>query len=334
MATVQLKQVYLQSCYCVGNRMEQEGPLGKEIDQCFYDYYLGEKSFEKAEIKMVKTAIEGALKIGGFQEKDIQMAFGGDLLNQITASNYVMREYNIPFIGVYGACSTFALSFALSAVYVENHIIENGLNFTSSHNLTAERQYRYPVEYGNQKVPSSNHTVTGAGAVILGRVAKKIKISSVTFGTVIDFKVKDPNDMGAAMAPAAWHTIQEHIKQCKESILDYDYIYTGDLSKVGSDILKDLAKIDGIDFTNHRDCGLMIYDREIQPVYSGGSGCACSALVTISHIIKELEKGTIKKVLVVATGALLSPTIVAQKESIPSIAHAFCLEVNKDDLCE
>lgn len=321
--------VYVLGSSTIAGLIEKQGPLGKYYDNTYDDLYCGCKTFEKAEQKMLKEAIDVVLKKTKLRDKDIDIMFGGDLLNQITSSTYVSRDYCIPLIGTFGACSSSMLTLALASSYVEAGFAKNAMAFTSSHNATAERQFRYPLEYGIQKPDTTTYTATGAGAIVVSNSISGIKVTSATIGEVTDYEFSDPNNMGVAMAPAAYKTMKQHFKDLKRNPNYYDLILTGDLSTYGKRIILELFKKDNIELGNYDDCGLMIYDRTKQNVFAGGSGCACCALTTYGYILDKMHKKELKKVLIVATGALLSPTLIQQKESIPCIAHAVSLEVQE-----
>ena len=259
---------------------------------------------------------------------NIDLFIGSDLLNQLSSSNYIMRDYNKPFIGTYSACASSGLNIILASVFIERGFYNNILVFTSSHNNTAERQFRYPIEFGVQKKNTSTYTVTGSGSVILTSEESELKIRNITIGKVIDYGLSNVNDFGSTMAIAAFDTFKRHFKELNLKYNYYDLILTGDLSKVGKKIFERLLKEENIEVKEYEDCGLLIYDIEKQNVFSGGSGCACSMITVFSYIIDKMKKKQYKRVLVIATGALLSNTIINQKESIPSIAHAYSIEVN------
>lgn len=310
-------------------KKESEGPLGKHFDKAYTDEFCGEKTFEKAETHLQKAAIETALKKARLTKSDIQCAFAGDLLNQCIGSSFGMRDLKIPFAGLYGACSTMALSLALAGIFVDSGAAENAVAAASSHFCSAERQYRYPLEYGGQRTPASQWTVTGAGcAVVSGKPTEGApKIEKVIIGAVRDLGITDQNNMGAAMAPAAAQTIASFLSDTKTAVDSYDLILTGDLGTTGSALLHRLLKTENnIDISKvHNDCGIMIYDIERQDMHSGGSGCGCSASVVCSYILGKIKNRQLKKVLFVGTGALLSPTSSLQKESTPGIAHGVLL---------
>lgn len=306
----------------VVGKKEHEGPLSNEFDAYTTDSFFGEKSFEKAESKLQKTAVQTALDKAGLTPDDIDNIFAGDLLNQCIGSSFGLRSFGIPFIGLYGACSTMALSAGLAAVFIDSGAAKKTVSVTSSHFCSAERQYRFPLNYGSQRTPTAQWTVTGSGALILGKDGGDIYISSVTFGEIEDLNIKDANNMGAAMAPAAAGTLLNFFKDTETKPDDYDIIFTGDLGYVGTNLLYELLEREGIDIRcRHSDCGTLIFDREKQDVHAGGSGCGCSASVLCSYIMHRLEKGDFGNILFMSTGALMSPTSSFQGESIPGIAH-------------
>lgn len=306
----------------VVGKKEHEGPLSNEFDSYTTDSFFGEKSFEKAESRLQKTAVQTALDKAGLTPDDIDNIFAGDLLNQCIGSSFGLRSFGIPFIGLYGACSTMALSAGLAAVFIDSGAAKKTVSVTSSHFCSAERQYRFPLNYGSQRTPTAQWTVTGSGALILGKDGGDIYISSVTFGEIEDLNIKDANNMGAAMAPAAAGTLLNFFKDTETKPDDYDIIFTGDLGYVGTNLLYELLEREGIDVRcRHSDCGTLIFDREKQDVHAGGSGCGCSASVLCSYIMHRLEKGDFGNILFMSTGALMSPTSSFQGESIPGIAH-------------
>ena len=321
------KPVIVSTATVVGPE-EGRGPLGGDFDVVHEDYKLGQESWEKAERKFLEEAASMAVKKAGLKEEDVTLYIGGDLLNQITSNSFAARTLQIPYIGVFGACSTSMESLALSAMAVNAGAANYVLSATCSHNCTAEKQFRYPTEYGSQKPPTAQYSVTGAGAAVVARDGDGPVITAATIGKVTDLGIKDPFNMGAAMAPAAVNTITAHFQDLERDPSYYDLIVTGDLASVGFQIANDLFQQQGLDMsgTTYNDCGLMIYERKKQPVGAGGSGCACSAVVTYGHILKRMKKGELQRVLVVATGALLSPLSYQQGESIPGIAHAVAIE--------
>ncbi len=306
----------------VGSKKESEGPLAEGFDQLFPDSTLGEETWEKAECRLQKEAVRIALEKGKIKSEEIHCLFAGDLLNQCTSSIYGLREVGAPFVGLFGACSTMAESLTMAALFLEGGFGEKTAVVTSSHFCTAERQFRFPLEYGGQRTPTSQWTVTGSGAVILGKGSSGPYVRGVTIGRMRDMGITDANNMGAAMAPAAADTLERFFTDTGMQPEQFDLIATGDLGKVGSDLLLEVLEKDGWSLAGrHNDCGLMIYDREKQQVEAGGSGCGCSASVLCAHILPALQRGELKEVLFVATGALMSTTAVQQGESIPGIAH-------------
>lgn len=310
---------------------EGEGPLKEYFDIILSDDMNGKESFEKAESSMMYHAIKETIKKGGLKENDIDYLLAGDLLNQLTSSNFVARELDIPFIGLYGACSTMAESLSVASLIMDGGFAKYTIATTSSHFSSAERQFRYPLEFGSQRVATSQWTVTGSGAMLLGLEGDFPHITYVTTGKVKDYGIKDTNNMGAAMAPAAVDTIYNHFLDTNFKPEDYDLIATGDLGKVGKEITEKLLKEYGYDISDrYIDCGEEIFDNEEQKTCSGGSGCGCSAVVSCGYIYKNMLKGKLKRVLLVSTGALMSPTSYMQGESIPGIAHAVTIEFYKD----
>ena len=307
---------------CIVGKKESEGPLKNDFDEFKTDSLFGQDTFEQAESFLQKRAFEIALNKAGLQNENIDLIFAGDLLNQCIGSSFGLKENNIPFVGLYGACSTMALSLIMASISVSSGFAKTAAAVTSSHFCSAERQYRFPLEYGGQRTPNSQWTVTGSGAAIIGTAQNRPFINRVCIGKIIDLDIKDANNMGAAMAPAAYDTIKNFLKDTETSPGDYDAIFTGDLGLVGSRLLHELLLRDGIDIVPfHNDCGLMIFDRKGQDVHAGGSGCGCCASVLCGHILKRVKKRELKRILVCATGALLSPTSSLQGQAIPAIAH-------------
>jgi stage V sporulation protein AD len=312
----------------IGGPFEANGALASDFDLLHDDIWLGQDSFEKAEKKLLEQACETAIKKAGVKKEDIQFFLSGDLINQIIPSSFTARTLGIPFIGIYGACSSSMEGLALASLMVDSKFAKTVLSGTSSHNSAAEKQYRYPTEYGAQKPPTAQWTVTGAGAAVVSQSGKGPRVTSATIGRVVDMGLSDPFNMGAAMAPAAVETIEAHFRDLNVSADDYDLISTGDLGRIGHKIAGDLLKKHGIKIPNekHTDCGIIIY-KDTQPTMAGGSGCACAATTTFGHFMNRMNKGELKKILVVATGALLSPLSYQQKETIPCIAHAVSIEM-------
>lgn len=326
--TFEFENVYILNTYTVCGPLEYEGKLGSFFDKHYEDYSLDESSFEKAEIMMQHDAINQVLKKSDLTEEDIDIVMAGDLVNQNVISNYTIRDYNIPFVGLYGACSNSMLITINAAVYLEANYANYILGVTSSHNLTSERQFRNPIEYGGARKESQTFTTTGAVSFILTNKKSKIKITKATLGRVIDVGFNDPLDMGRAMAPAAIETIFDFFNDFNMKPSDIDLILTGDLSFYGSEIVyKALTKKYGI-IKNYNDCGNMIYYKsQNKAIMAGGSGCASMGLVGYGYVIKEMLEGKYKKVLLCATGALMNSDIMLQKESLPTICHAVLLEV-------
>ena len=318
----------IRSYASIAGQKEASGPLGHTFDETFTDDTLGQKSWERAEAKMLERAADLALSKAKVYADGVDVFLGGDLLNQIVSSGYTARQLGIPFLGLYGACSTMAESLLLGAMLIDGGFADTALCATCSHFSTAERQYRFPLELGNQRTPTAQWTVTGAGATLLGRESPlPLCIESVTIGSVWDLKQTDANNMGAAMAPAAMQTLKSHLDDLQRIPEDYDLIVTGDLGRVGYDLMKLLCRKEGIELDQrYIDCGCEIFDVS-QDVHSGGSGCGCSAVSLNGWLLGRMLKGEIRKMLFLATGALMSPTMSQQGESIPGVAHAVSLEV-------
>ncbi|MEY8762825.1 MULTISPECIES: stage V sporulation protein AD [Clostridium] len=314
-------------CSAVGGPFEAKGALAGEFDLLHEDIWLGQDSFEKAEKKLLEEACNLAIKNSKVKKDDINFFLSGDLMNQITSSSFSARSLKIPYLGIFGACSSSMEGLALASFIVDSGGANYVLCGTSSHNAASEKQFRYPTEYGGQKPPTSQWTVTGAGAAVIGKGYDRPKVTSATIGKVMDMGISDPFNMGAAMAPAAVDTIEAHFRDLHRDPSYYDVIATGDLGRIGHNIAKKMLKDDGFEFPQgvFTDCGILIYKKD-QPVFSGGSGCACSATVTYGHFLKEMKRKKIKKMLIVATGALMSPMSYQQKESIPCVAHGVSIE--------
>lgn len=314
----------------VVGKKEGEGPLGKEFDRVFDDAHLGKESWEKAESAIHRCAVELALKKARKSPDEVDLLLAGDLLNQCIGTTFGVMDFGIPFAGLYGACSTMALSLAMAALLVDCGAVNCAVASTSSHFCSAEKQFRLPLEYGGQRPPQAQWTATAAGAAVLEKGKEGAAVEGVTFGRITDYGVTDANNMGAAMAPAAARTIAEHLTQTGESPADYDLILTGDLGAVGSKLLKDLLhKEHGVDISRQQaDCGTMLFDLDRQDVNAGGSGCGCSGAVVCTNIVRRLRQGELKRVLFVGTGALLSAVSARQGETIPCIAHAVVLTTN------
>ena len=311
---------------CVGKK-EGEGPLGDCFDIVGEDDRFGEETWEKAESAMVMTSVHGAVSKAGLEMGDIGCLLGGDLLNQCVSTSYAVREMGVRFLGLYGACSTMAESLILGASLINGGLESKVICTASSHFCSAERQYRYPLEYGGQRTPTAQWTATASGSVLLSEKGGKAAVTRAMAGRIYDPGVTDSANMGAAMALAAYETISGYFMDTGEKPRDYDLIVTGDLAQVGRDIVLSMAGEHGLELSGvYEDCGIMLYDRDRQDVHAGGSGCGCSAAVLCGHILPGLEKGLYKRVLFCGTGALLSPVITSQGESIPGICHLVCLE--------
>ncbi len=314
-------------CASIVGPKEAQGPLAKYFDQTLEDEFWGEKTWEKAESKIIKETVNTVISKSGVPSEKIDYMFAGDLLNQCISSSFGLRELNIPFFGVFGACSTFVESLSLGAVFVES-VAENVLCATSSHFCSAEKQFRFPLELGNQRPPTSQWTVTGSGAAILTKNGSGPYITNITPGKIVDMGIKDGNNMGAAMAPAFADTLISHFKDTGRNPSFYDAIISGDLGYVGKEIVIDILKSKGYNIkSNYNDCGILIFDKASQDTHSGGSGCACCGTVFSGYFFKQLKEKKIKKMLLIATGALMNSTTSQQGESIPGIAHAISIEI-------
>lgn len=311
----------------VAGQKEGEGPLGKEFDFIYDDAKAGEETWEKAESTIHRDAVVRAIQDAKISQSDVEMIFSGDLLDQSIGTTFSIKEMGIPFAGLYGACSTMALSMALAGLVTDCGVVKTALAATSSHFCSAEKQFRLPLEYGGQRPPSAQWTVTGAGATVIQNGAQGVGIEAMQIGRIQDKGIKDPNNMGAAMAPAACDTIATFLTDTGTKPEDYDMILTGDLGIVGSDLLLQLLKLErGYDITKvHYDCGKMMFDCDAQDMNSGGSGCGCSGSIVGSYIMRRLKENSLKKVLFVGTGALMSPVSSLQGDTIPAIAHAVLL---------
>lgn len=321
--------VYIIAASSTAGKKEGEGPLGKMFDRVLEDDMFGEQSWEKAESKIVKENFENVIKKSGMTADNIDICIAGDLLNQVSATTFGVRDLNIPFMGIYGACSTMGESMGMGAMFIDGGFAENVLAGASSHFCSAEKQYRAPLGMGNQRPQTSTWTVTGDGAVVLSKNQrpKAPVITEILTGSVVDMGIKDPNNMGAAMAPAAAELLISYFKETGRDPDYFDIIATGDLGYVGRTLTVELLAAEGYVLdSRYTDCGIEIYDKESQDTHSGGSGCACSALVFTSKFYKMLTDRTIKRMLLMPTGALMSPTTSQQGESIPSIAHGIVIE--------
>lgn len=327
--TIKFNNVYVNGTSTVVGPYETNGPLSNYFDKSYSDLYMGAKTWEQAEMKILGDSVDILLGKIKLLKDDIDLFISGDLLNQVTASNYTSAYLKIPFLGIYSACANSAEGIIIGSSLLSNNQIKNCICSVSSHNAGAEKQFRNPTEYGAPKPKRSTFTCTGAASIYLSSKKSNIKVESGTIGKTIDPNIKDVYNMGAIMAPAAADTIYQHLKDLKREPHYYDLILTGDLGIYGKRILIDYMKTEyGYDISyNCDDCGVMLYDINSQPVFAGASGPASSALVTYSYIINKMQKGDLSRVLLVATGALMSQTTVNQKMNIPSIAHAISLEV-------
>ena len=314
------------ACACVGGQFEGQGPLGACFDELGEDSFFGESTWEKAESAMQKRALSRALDKARLKAGDLDYILAGDLLNQCVGSAFGLRDFGIPFYGLYGACSTMGESLALASLLIDGGFARRAAAMTSSHFCTAERQYRMPVPYGSQRTPTAQWTATAAGCTILAEKGQGPYVTHVICGRIVDKGITDSNNMGAAMAPAAYDTLSAFFRDTQTGPKDYDLILTGDLGELGHDIVRDFFRRDGIDLTDrYQDCGLLLYDREKQDMHAGASGCGCSAAVLNGYVLPGLRAGKWRRVLFAPTGALLSPTTSFQGESVPGICHAVCL---------
>lgn len=326
MAILKLKnRPFVSSSASVVGAHESEGPLKDYFDMYDPDNKFGQDTWEKAESEMNKHALRIAMEKAGIKETDVDIMFGGDLLNQCCATTFGVKDSNIPFYGVYGACSTFTLGLSLSAMCIDAGYYKRSISTASSHFCSSERQFRTPVEYGGQRTPTSQWTVTGASCVILENGKEKkcgVYVNEVLAGRIADFGIDDVNNMGAAMAPAAADTIKRYFDESDMNPCDFDIIATGDLGYEGYNIVRDLLKKENITLgDNYTDCGLLIYNRERQDMHAGGSGCGCSGVVTSGYFMDLFKKEKIKDMLIISTGALLSSTSTMQGLTIPGVAH-------------
>lgn len=307
----------------IAGKKESEGPLAHCFDITSQDTYFGQNTWEQAEKRMQQLALRKLTEKAGIQMHDLEILFSGDLLNQCICSSFSMRNMGIPHLGLYGACSTMAESLLMASMAVGGGFADTAAAMTSSHFASSERQYRFPLGYGGQRTPTSQWTVTGAGAALVQNQGKGPKIESCTIGTITDLGIRDANNMGAAMAPAALETIRTHFQDMKTSPTDYDLIVTGDLGQLGKEMLMELARREGISFGGKlTDCGSLIFDNTKQDVHAGGSGCGCSAVTLCGYLLEKLNCGKWKRILFCGTGALLSPTSTQQGLPIPGVCHA------------
>lgn len=314
----------------IGAKLEGQGPMADYFDELSEDSFFGEKTWEKGEARMQKRVLSRALEKATRRPEELDLIFAGDLLNQCIGTSFALREFGVPLCGVYGACSTMGESLALAAMSIDGGFARRAAAMTSSHFCTAERQYRMPVPYGSQRSPTAQWTATAAGCTLLSAQGPGPYITHVTCGKIVDQGITDPNNMGAAMAPAAYDTLRAYFADTHTGPADYDAIFTGDLGELGHEIVMDLFRQDGVDMTrNYEDCGMLLYDRDRQDMHAGGSGCGCSAAVFNGYLLTGLKQGRWRRILFAPTGALLSPTSSFQGESIPSICHLVCVSTER-----
>ena len=317
----------ITECNSIVGPKEAQGPLAKYFDLTLDDEFWGEKTWEKAESKIIKENVSALVTKSGISTNDIDCIFAGDLLNQCISSSFGLRDSNIPFIGMFGACSTFVESMCMGAIAVES-FAKNVICATSSHFCSAEKQFRFPLELGTQRPPTAQWTVTGAGAAILSNSGEGPRITNITPGKIVDMGIKDANNMGAAMAPAALDTLMVHFQDTGRKPSYYDAIISGDLGYIGKEIVQEMAQSKGYNIkANYNDCGVLMFDKEKQDTHSGGSGCGCCGSVFSGYFFKQLKAKKLKKVLLIATGALMNSTSMQQGETIPGIAHAISIEM-------
>lgn len=314
----------------VAGKKESEGPLSHAFDVKCRDTYFGQRTWEQAEKHMQQLALRKLTEKAGIAQSELDLVFSGDLLNQCIGSSFTLRNTGIPHLGLYGACSTMAESLLLAAMTVGGGYADRVVAMTSSHFASSERQYRFPLGYGGQRTPTSQWTVTGSGAALVQHSGQGPRITACTIGTVADLGIQDANNMGCAMAPAAYQTIQAHMSDFHCAPTDFDLIVTGDLGQLGKEMLLELAKRDGLPLGGRlTDCGTLVFDNTKQDVHSGGSGCGCSAITLCGYLLDRLHTGKLKKILFCGTGALLSPTSTQQGLPIPGVCHAVCIEGGK-----
>ena len=320
--------VYINGYYSLVGKLEGEGPLGRYFDSVNDDMLFGAKSWEKAENNLIKTTVSGAMTKAAVTPDEADMLFAGDLLNQCTASSFGLKDFGIPFFGLYGACSTFVESAALASCMIDSGYAKRTICAASSHFCSSEKQYRFPLEYGGVRPPTSQWTVTGSGAMVLSDSGSGMRITSMTPGRIVDMGITDANNMGAAMAPAAADTVFRHFEYTGESPDSYDCIVTGDLAQIGSELFLDLLDKKGLNIDEkHYDTGSMIFDNNIQGTNAGGSGCGCIASVFCGYFAPKMAKKEFRKILLVATGALMSTTTAQLGEPIMGIAHGITVEI-------
>ena len=317
----------LETSSIVGKK-ESNGPLAKYFDICLDDEFYGEKTWEKAEAKMIKTAVENVIRKSNIPTSDMDFLLAGDLLNQCISSSFGIRDFEIPYLGIFGACSTFVEGLSIGSMLLDGGAGNHVVTATSSHFCSAEKQFRFPLELGNQRPQTSQWTVTGSAATVLSKNGTGPFITNVTIGKIVDRGIKDANNMGSAMAPAAISTILTHLKDTGRNPSYYDAIITGDLGHIGKEIVLEVCKSEGYQLSSvYNDCGVLIFDKEKQDTHSGGSGCACCGTVFSGYFYNLLKNKKIRKMLLVATGALMNATSSQQGETVPGIAHAVSIEV-------
>lgn len=316
----------LETASIVGPK-EAEGPIAQYFDKCLEDEFWGEKTWEKAESKIIRETVGTSIIKSKVPADKIDYCFAGDLLNQCISSSFGLRELGVPFFGIFGACSTFVEALSLGSVFIDGGGAENVIAAASSHFCSAEKQFRFPLELGNQRPPTSQWTVTGAGSAILSKNGEGPYITNITTGKIVDMGIKDSNNMGAAMAPAFVDTLLTHFKDTGRNPSYYDGIFSGDLGYIGKEISIELCQTKGYNIkNNYNDCGVIIFDKENQDTHSGGSGCACCGTVFSGYLFNQLKQKKLNKILLIATGALTNATSAQQGESIPGIAHAISIE--------
>lgn len=315
----------------IAGKKEGEGPLKDSYDLVSQDTYFGQRTWEQGEKRLQQLALETLMGKAQISPGQVDVVFSGDLLNQCIGSSFSLRGSGIPHLGLYGACSTMSESLLLSAMTVDGGYAQRAIAMTSSHFASSERQYRFPLGYGGQRTPTSQWTVTGSGAALVCREGDGPVIESCTIGTVTDLGIKDANNMGAAMAPAALETIRAHMDDLGVAPGDFDMIVTGDLGQLGKEVLLELASLDGLELGGKlADCGTMVFDNTTQDVHAGGSGCGCSAITLCGHLLSQLQRGTLKRILFCGTGALLSPTSTQQGLPIPGVCHAVSISSGRE----
>lgn len=320
--------VTIKETSSIVGKKEADGPLAKYFDVCLEDEFYGEKTWEKAEAKMIKTAVSNVIRKANLSVSDIDYLLAGDLLNQCISSSFGIRDFEIPYLGIFGACSTFVEGLAIGSMLLDGGAGSHAIAATSSHFCSAEKQFRFPLELGNQRPQTSQWTVTGGAAAVLAKNGTGPYITNITIGKIVDRGIKDANNMGSAMAPAAISTILTHLKDTGRKPSYYDAIITGDLGHIGKEIVLEICKSEGYQLSSvYNDCGVLMFDKEKQDTHSGGSGCACCGTVFSGYFYNQLKSKKIKKMLLIATGALMNATSSQQGESVPGIAHAVSIEL-------